>query len=340
MIKDLTGLKFGRLTVIERAENDKRGGARWRCKCDCGNETVVAGGKLKRGLTKSCGCLNREKSSERFFKDLTGQKFGRLTVLGVDHKKPNNHGGTVIYWLCRCDCGNEVVVLGGSLKRGNTKSCGCLSREKTSERLFKDLTGMKFGRLTVLERAANKGKKTAWRCKCDCGNSCVVAGNNLRSGEVKSCGCLRGQNHGLRNDKFYNTWCNIKKRCFNTGSSDYKYYGGRGITMFPAWIHDFQAFYNYVSKLPHFGEEGYSLDRIDNNGNYAPGNIRFADVKTQCRNRRSNHIVEYNGETMTLAEAAELSGIPYATLKRRCNVGDTGDRLFRPVNHGSSKKFQ
>lgn len=79
----------------------------------------------------------------------------------------------------------------------------------------------------------------------------------------------------------------MKDRCFNKNSKGYKNYGGRGITVYDGWIHDFQAFYNYISSLPHFGETGYSIDRIDNDGNYEPGNIRYADRKTQNNNRRN-----------------------------------------------------
>ena len=201
---------------------------------------------------------------------------------------------------------------------------------------LKDLTGQKFGRLTVLEVVHKKPRKNGgniyyWRCRCDCGNICVVTGKNLKNGNTRSCGCLHGQNHGLCHTKIYNTWHGIKRRCYGINRLDYKHYGGRGITMFPAWINDFQAFYDYVSKLPHFNEEGYTLDRIDNNGNYEPCNIRWADAKEQARNRCSNHIIEYNGEQMTLAEAAEKSGLDYRVLMTRMHRGDSGDYLFRPV---------
>ena len=106
--------------------------------------------------------------------------------------------------------------------------------------------------------------------------------------------------------------------------------------MFAEWIHDFQKFYDYVSKLPHFGEEGYTLDRIDNDGNYEPDNLRWADRKTQSRNTRRNIIVEYQGTVMSLAEAAELSGIPYRVLLDRYHAGDRGERLFRPVRKRSN----
>ena len=203
-----------------------------------------------------------------------------------------------------------------------------------------DLTGQKFGRLTVISRAENdKNKHPRWLCRCDCGNTCVVLGENLRSGHTRSCGCWsreRSTTHGMKGTPIYKKWRGIKDRCFNPNNKQFKDYGGRGIYMFPEWIDDFQKFYEYVSKLPHFGEEGYTLDRIDNNGNYEPDNLRFTDRKTQSRNTRRNIIVEYQGREMTLAEAAELSGIPYNTLLARYYAGDRGERLFRPVRKRSN----
>lgn len=201
---------------------------------------------------------------------------------------------------------------------------------------LKDLTGMKFGRLTVIERAESKFGKTYWKCLCDCGNVTVVRKDRLKNGYTKSCGCLTidtNSTHHMTRTKPYILWSDIKKRCFNPNHKFYKYYGGRGITMYPEWIDDFQTFYDYVSKLPHFGEKGYSLDRIDNNGNYEPNNIRWADKKTQSRNRRTVHFIEYNGTKMPITEAAELSGINAYTLKGRLKRGDIGERLFRPVRH-------
>ena len=207
-----------------------------------------------------------------------------------------------------------------------------------------DLTGMKFGRLTVIERAENsKCGQPRWLCKCDCGNEVVVQGGHLISGHTVSCGCFRKEitrekstTHGMRHTKIYNTWYDIKRRCYNPNRKDYKHYGGRGITMFPEWIDDFQAFYNYVSNLPHFGEEGYSLDRINNNGNYEPDNLRWADSKTQKRNTRRNQLVQFGDRWITLAELSEITGIPYKTLQDRLRRGDTGERLCRPVKKASS----
>ena len=202
-----------------------------------------------------------------------------------------------------------------------------------------DVTGQKFGRLTVISRAENsKTGQVRWLCECECGNQTVVQGADLRRGRTKSCGCWnseknskRSKTHGMTRSKIYRTWQGIKTRCFNQNNHKYSNYGGRGIAMFPEWINDFQKFYEYVSKLPHYGEDGYSLDRIDNNGNYEPNNLRFATTKEQSLNQRRTIFVEYQGVMMTLMEAAELSGIPYKTLLDRYHAGDRGEYLFRPV---------
>lgn len=127
-----------------------------------------------------------------------------------------------------------------------------------------DLTGMKFGRLTVIERAGStKAGQARWRCKCECGNNTTVEASHLKRGNVQSCGCLFKEfhnKHGMYGTKFYKVWDGIKNRCFNSNRQDYERYGGRGITLAAEWVHDFQAFYDYVSKLEHFNEQGYTLD--------------------------------------------------------------------------------
>lgn len=118
---DLTGRRFGRLTVEQRDGSDPRGQAQWRCRCECGARTVVRGGDLRSGNTKSCGCRQNE---SRLRVDLTGQRFGRIMVLErVPGSKPHYK------WRCRCDCGAVVMVAQRSLRNGCSRSCGCLRRD-------------------------------------------------------------------------------------------------------------------------------------------------------------------------------------------------------------------
>lgn len=204
-----------------------------------------------------------------------------------------------------------------------------------------DMTGKKFGRLTVLERVKVAGENKAhWLCKCDCGNVKIVSGGHLRLGHTQSCGCLQKERaavytkaratHGMANTKIFGTWKGLKDRCLNPRNKACERYGGRGIKVCDEWREDFQRFFDYVSNLPHFGEEGYSLDRIDNDGNYAPGNLRFSVAAEQTRNRRNTVTVEYGGRQVPLAEAAELSGLGYWCLHSRYKRGIRGEELFAP----------
>lgn len=129
---DLAGKKFNRLTVIERAKNSKQGQARWKCLCDCGKETIVLGGQLRSGKTKSCGCFNKE--NQKAYKDLTGKRFGRLTVVNREENYISQSGSSrSLRWNCLCDCGEKCVVNADALKRGFTRSCGCLHEENLIE---------------------------------------------------------------------------------------------------------------------------------------------------------------------------------------------------------------
>lgn len=197
-LDDLTNLRFNRLLVIERDEDyiqsNGRHRVRWKCLCDCGNTKSILVDNLKRGLTESCGCLHSEISSS-IIEDLTGKTFGRLFVLERGKDVFTRGGNKKISWKCVCECGTNLFVTSGELRSGDTKSCGCLNREKVSERLLIDLTGKTFGKLKVLKRADDsispKGIKNAmWLCKCECGNEVISYGSSLRKGNSVSCGCL------------------------------------------------------------------------------------------------------------------------------------------------------
>ena len=179
---DLTGQRFGRLTVIERAEN-KGKFPMWLCRCDCGNTKEISGSSLRKGLTLSCGCYNREIKSDKVI-DLTGQRFGRLVVVEQAGKKNRK-----IMWKCACDCGKTTIVTGNSLKSGGTKSCGCYALDCKKMGKKENLIGRRFGRLTVIGEAEKSNKQIMWLCKCDCGNTKVVSARGLRGGSTKSCGC-------------------------------------------------------------------------------------------------------------------------------------------------------
>ena len=195
--KDLRGQKFGAWTVLCRVKN-RNGKIVWLCECECGTQRGVYGDNLKSGKTHSCGCKkqelrldtnekNREKGIFRNnFKDITGQRFGTLIAKRpLSERGPNRQ----IIWECQCDCGKIINVRGTSLRYGEVSSCGSAA----CRGLEKDMTGMVFGKLTVISKSDYKNSysnHTYWNCKCECGNTCIVMGHNLRNGTTKSCGCL------------------------------------------------------------------------------------------------------------------------------------------------------
>lgn len=198
---------------------------------------------------------------------------------------------------------------------------------------FIDLTGQKFGRLTVIERDTSRTGRAYWICKCSCGTVKSICGKELRNSKTKSCGCYNREvfchkTHGQRHTKIYNVWRNMRDRCFNPKRVGYKNYGGRGITVCEEWRNDFQPFYDYVSKLEHFGEGGYTLDRINVNGNYEPGNVRWATDAQQRRNRTDNHYIKINGEQMILSDVAKLAGVTASTIYKRISLGADSEQML------------
>ena len=183
---DMTGERYGMLTVVERV-GEKNGYALWKCICDCGNEKIVTASSLRYGNTKSCGCLYAIRNKENNFEDLTNQRFGKLTVIRQAESKYGKR-----HWVCKCDCGNETIVSVSGLKSGHTQSCGCYQDEVASNTHFVDLSGQRFGKLTVIRRAENsRTGLTRFECKCDCGNNTIVSAGHLLAGRIQSCGCWK-----------------------------------------------------------------------------------------------------------------------------------------------------
>ncbi|MCI5648170.1 MAG: transcriptional regulator [Fusicatenibacter sp.] len=178
--KNLTGLRLGKLTVVAPTEERVRNAIVWRCRCDCGKEILVESRRLKPDAIYSCGCENPPRE---IGKDLTGMRFGKLTVLGKSGEKAKD--GNPL-WLCRCDCGNRIETTKRRLMTGNTSSCGCGKKPQ-----LKAWVGKRFGMLTVLSYARKENGVHIWHCKYDCGNFVDVRQSNLQNGWTTSCGCRR-----------------------------------------------------------------------------------------------------------------------------------------------------
>jgi hypothetical protein len=184
-----------------------------------------------------------------------------------------------------------------------------------------DLTGKRYGRLFVVERdQQGQSRRTFWICSCDCGKRRSINADNLSRGASLSCGCIRDEKVRLRSlthgataggaqTREYRAWCHAKGRCNNPSDPKYRIYGARGITVCPEWQASFQAFLAYMGRCP----KGKTLDRIDVNGNYEPGNCRWATPREQANNKRST-VRAFLDES--LSQTAKRVGANYKYLHK------------------------
>jgi len=202
-----------------------------------------------------------------------------------------------------------------------------------------DLAGRVYGRLTVLPFTKKDQRYSAyWLCQCSCGKKKFIRVDHLNSGRVKSCGCLNREEtvrrnkeniiHGMSGTPTYKTWDSMKRRCLNPKDKDFANYGGRGIMVCQRWITSFACFFEDMGVKP----KNMTLDRIDNSRGYSKDNCRWADCKTQGRNKRTNNLQTYNGETLPIIEWAERFNMSDELLRDRLRNGWTMERaLFEPL---------
>ena len=342
-IRDLTGLKFGMLTVLGYSHKNEKGSHFWDCKCDCGNEKKIFSGYLirERGFNKSCGCAKQAYNDNRpdAYIDLTGQKFGRLTVMGFSSREEyTTEAGYKYYryyWNCKCECGSEIIALGPSLKNGHTKSCGCYATDLSKIRTY-NFEGLKIGKINIERFSHVCNGRSFWLGYCECGNGVILSSEQIINKTKKSCGCSKydplfnsrankfKSKHSLRN-----IWNGVIIRCYDEESSSYPLYGGRGIKVSEEWRNSFDTFLKDMG-IP---LEGYSIDRIDVNGNYCKENCRWATDAEQNRNKRNNVKLTFCGQTKCLVEWAEVVSTNRATITGRLRRGwSEEEAVFTPVN--------
>ena len=238
------------------------------------------------------------------FIDLTGKKFDMLTVI----ERAENIGKRT-QWVCKCDCGNVVTVKTEYLKgKVKLKSCGCIYGEK-------DLSGMRFGRLTVIGEHCIKNNRRFWACKCDCGNTNVVCTNNLKSGRIKSCGCLRDDKlisrntkHGLSKSRVYHIWLSMKNRCYDKNAKAFCNYGARGISICDDWK-VFDNFYKWA--IANGYNDTLTIERVNVNDNYCPENCTWIPKKDQNKNTRKSIVIEILGIKKPLSDWTRFMGWNY-----------------------------
>lgn len=223
--------------------------------------------------------------------DYIGKKYGKLTVQEVFPGNWKTKPQIKATAKCLCECGKEKIIQLGHLKNRKISSCGCIRNSKFT--VGDRLNNLIITRVFPHHYENGKRIETKVECKCDCGNIKLCFLHNLRKGNTVSCGCVKniqkpGLTHGLSNHSLYKLWGNINRRCYTKSSKNFQLWGGRGISNF--WKNNPKEFVEYIEKeLGPKPTLKHSLDRIDNDGNYKPGNLRWATQKEQCQNKTHAH---------------------------------------------------
>lgn len=329
----LAGDRYGRLTVNAPADPyvgpDGRARRKWVCTCDCGKVLSALEAHLYAPGPPDCGVMCAARRSDPtaprpkrtiYPSIVPGDRFGKLVAVAPAAPYINTYGAAILKWQVRCDCGSEVVRLDNHLKRGSMRDCGC-SRPPIE-------VGTRFGSWVVLGKAG-AGKML---CRCDCGAEKPVNSFSLKHGESKSCGHPSEpsphavakrermgpprprKTHGLSDSSEYRTWVHLIRRCTDPKDPAYSRYGGRGIAVSPRWSTSFAAFYADMGPRP---SKRHTLDRLDNDGDYAPGNCEWRLWEDQNRNRRNTVFVETDMGPVPFAQLVAEAGADYCNAHRR-----------------------
>lgn len=196
-----------------------------------------------------------------------------------------------------------------------------------------DYIGNRYGHLVVIGEGTQEYRKPfKVKCRCDCGSIKDYSLRNLlnKQAPTRSCGCMRNVHEGVKarcKEALYRTYGNMKARCNNPNLPNYYNYGGRGISVCEEWQNSYASFRSWA--LANGYDKGLTLDRIDNNGNYEPTNCRWVDMKIQSNNKRTNVRLTYNGETHTIMEWSEITGLHYNTIQDRKNKGYSIEEILK-----------
>lgn len=279
--------------------------------------------------------------------DITGHRFGKLVaVRHIPGSRLN-----LAKWLCHCDCGGSKEVHQYSLRKGLTRSCGCLKSEIPAPNKAA-LIGLKFGRLTVIgEAGQNRAKQVIWRCSCECGGEARTTTTKLKSAHTTSCGCFKneaiaqrawkdGLFAGGKRHPLFDSFSGMLGRCTNENDRYFENYGGRGIVVCDRWLNGEGGKTGFALFLKDMGPRpsaSHSIDRRDNDGNYEPDNCRWATPTEQARNRRSNRLVDCDGEKVALSEFCERRRLRFEIVNHRIGRGWAFERaISQPVRGGGS----
>lgn len=202
---------------------------------------------------------------------------------------------------------------------------------------IKDLSGEKFGMLTILKFSHTKNNRSYWLCHCDCGKNKIVSANNLKYGTTKACGCLKnkgyfcGETIKNKTERLYKVYRSMVNRCYYPNQENYKNYGGRGITVCENWLKSYKSFrdWAYANGYDETAEFGKcTIDRINVNGNYEPSNCRWVSMKEQLNNYSRNVLITANGITLNVQQWAKRLGVNNATLRSRLKRGWTDEKII------------
>ena len=263
-------------------------------------------------------CLEKEKV---YLKEL--EEKTKIHLLRFAYKKNNKN-----FYYFRCFCGNIFISSLIRIKSGHTKSCGCLTRRES-------IFHQKFGKLYVIKEYSKYVDNKKWNyclCRCDCGKYIETLKKSLTGHQIKSCGCKYNKVNVKQYKNFYFVYQHLLRRCNNPKDKEYHNYGGRGIQCLWKKFEEFKndMYDSYLKHLEKYGKENTTLDRINNDGNYCKENCRWATIKEQNRNKRTNVFLTYQNKTMTITDWSKYLRISLSTIRGRIRRGwtDTKEILF------------